>query len=211
MTISMEKGTGIVTSVPSDAPDDWACLRDFQTNRKLCKKWGIKLEWVIPYAPIPIIEIPGYSILSAVRACDEYKVKLHTDVKKLKAAKKEVYLDGFYKGVFIIGEHAGEKVETAKDKVRKKMIDNNEAVVYWEPEEKVVSRSGDICVVTFCDQWFFKYGDANWKKTVLNYVKEGGFETFFPIAKKAFVEAINWVENWGISRNYGLGTKVPWD
>ena len=28
-TISMEKGTGIVTSVPSDAPDDWATLRDF--------------------------------------------------------------------------------------------------------------------------------------------------------------------------------------
>lgn len=28
MTISMEKGTGIVTSVPSDSPDDWATLRD---------------------------------------------------------------------------------------------------------------------------------------------------------------------------------------
>jgi len=28
MTISMEKGTGIVTSVPSDAPDDYAALRD---------------------------------------------------------------------------------------------------------------------------------------------------------------------------------------
>ena len=28
MTISMTKGTGIVTSVPSDSPDDWAALRD---------------------------------------------------------------------------------------------------------------------------------------------------------------------------------------
>jgi leucyl-tRNA synthetase len=27
-TISMNKGTGIVTSVPSDSPDDWAALRD---------------------------------------------------------------------------------------------------------------------------------------------------------------------------------------
>ena len=27
-TITMNKGTGIVTSVPSDAPDDWAALRD---------------------------------------------------------------------------------------------------------------------------------------------------------------------------------------
>jgi leucyl-tRNA synthetase len=27
-TISMTKGTGVVTSVPSDSPDDWAALRD---------------------------------------------------------------------------------------------------------------------------------------------------------------------------------------
>ena len=27
-TITMNKGTGIVTSVPSDSPDDWAALRD---------------------------------------------------------------------------------------------------------------------------------------------------------------------------------------
>jgi len=125
MTISMEKGTGIVTSVPSDAPDDWACLRDFQTNKKLRDKWGIKIEWVIPFAPIPIIEIPGYSRLSAVKACDEYKVKVHTEVKKLKAAKKEVYLDGFYKGIFLIGEYKGERVEVAKEKVRKILLDNN--------------------------------------------------------------------------------------
>jgi leucyl-tRNA synthetase len=28
LTISMDKGTGVVTSVPSDAPDDFAALRD---------------------------------------------------------------------------------------------------------------------------------------------------------------------------------------
>ena len=28
MTISMDKCTGVVTSVPSDSPDDWAALRD---------------------------------------------------------------------------------------------------------------------------------------------------------------------------------------
>lgn len=28
LNISMEKCTGVVTSVPSDAPDDWATLRD---------------------------------------------------------------------------------------------------------------------------------------------------------------------------------------
>lgn len=28
MTIKMDKGTGVVTSVPSDSPDDYAALRD---------------------------------------------------------------------------------------------------------------------------------------------------------------------------------------
>lgn len=28
LSISMEKGTGVVTSVPSDAPDDYAVLVD---------------------------------------------------------------------------------------------------------------------------------------------------------------------------------------
>lgn len=30
MTISMTKGTGVVTSVPSDAPDDYAALMDLK-------------------------------------------------------------------------------------------------------------------------------------------------------------------------------------
>ena len=32
LTISMKKGTGVVTSVPSDAPDDWAALRDLKNK-----------------------------------------------------------------------------------------------------------------------------------------------------------------------------------
>ena len=28
-----------------------------------------------------------------------------------------------------------------------------EAVLYQEPEKKVMSRSGDMCVVALCDQW----------------------------------------------------------
>ena len=35
MTISMTKGTGVVTSVPSDAPDDYAALRDLQQKEKV--------------------------------------------------------------------------------------------------------------------------------------------------------------------------------
>lgn len=35
MTIKDDKGTGVVTSVPSDAPDDYAALRDIKI-KKVC-------------------------------------------------------------------------------------------------------------------------------------------------------------------------------
>jgi len=31
------------------------------------------------------------------------------------------------------------------------MIESGDAVSYWEPENEVISRSGDTCVVTFLD------------------------------------------------------------
>lgn len=37
LTISMSKGTGVVTSVPSDAPDDYAALHDLQAKPKVSR------------------------------------------------------------------------------------------------------------------------------------------------------------------------------
>jgi hypothetical protein len=38
------------------------------------------------------------------------------------------------------------------------------ACVYYEPEGEVISRSGDVCVVALCDQWYLNYGmrEASW-------------------------------------------------
>jgi hypothetical protein len=35
LAISVKKGTGVATSVPSDAPDDWAALRDLKEKQKV--------------------------------------------------------------------------------------------------------------------------------------------------------------------------------
>ena len=45
----MGKGTGIVTSVPSDAPDDYIALLDLKRKDKLREKFGVKDEWVLPF------------------------------------------------------------------------------------------------------------------------------------------------------------------
>lgn len=48
----------------------------------------------------------------------------------------------------------GQKVQTVKKTIQKLMVDNNEAVLYQEPEKTVMSRSGDRCIVALCDQWY---------------------------------------------------------
>jgi len=55
--------------------------------------------------------------------------------------------------VLIVGTCKGQKVQTVKKTIQKLMIDNNEAVLYQEPEKTVMSRSGDRCIVALCDQW----------------------------------------------------------
>jgi leucyl-tRNA synthetase len=79
LTISMKKGTGIVTSVPSDAPDDWAALRDFQTKEGLRNKYNVKEEWCVPFKPIPIIDIPEFGNMSALKLVEEMNITSHKD------------------------------------------------------------------------------------------------------------------------------------
>ena len=47
-TISMTKGTAIVTSVPSDSPDDYAAFMDLK-NAKKREFYGVQAEWVEPF------------------------------------------------------------------------------------------------------------------------------------------------------------------
>ena len=52
LTIKDDKGTGVVTSVPSDAPDDFAALRDLKNKQPLREKFGIKDNMVLPFEPV---------------------------------------------------------------------------------------------------------------------------------------------------------------
>ena len=55
LTIKSSKGTGIVTSVPSDSPDDFAALRDLKKKEGLRVKYGVKDEMVLPFNPVSIV------------------------------------------------------------------------------------------------------------------------------------------------------------
>jgi leucyl-tRNA synthetase len=65
---------------------------------------------VLPFKPVPIIEIPEMGNLAAVLACEEFKVKSQNDTEALKKAKDKVYLKGFYEGKMLVGEFKSQKV-----------------------------------------------------------------------------------------------------
>jgi len=211
LSILMDKGTGIVTSVPSDSPDDFAVLTEFKKKQPLREKYGLKDEMVLPFEPIPIIDIPGYSSLSAEKACEEFKVKSMNDKKQLKEAKEKVYKLGFYDGVLLVGDFKGKRVEEAKPLVKKALIESGEAAIYYEPESEVISRSKDVCIVALTNQWYLPYGDEPYKSIVKNHINSAEFTTFNSNIKEAFNAAVDWFKAWGCSRSFGLGTRFPWD
>lgn len=92
-------------------------------------------------------------VRSWLQVCEDLKIQSQNDEKKLEEAKGMVYLKGFTDGVMTVGMYAGEKVSAAKPLIRQELLDACEAVSYAEPESRVMSRSGDECVVALTDQW----------------------------------------------------------
>jgi leucyl-tRNA synthetase len=56
--------------------------------------------------------------------CERLDIKSSKDTEKLKAAKDEVYLKGFYEGVMLVGPCAGMKVFEAKPIIRQVQKNN---------------------------------------------------------------------------------------
>ncbi|XP_023719328.1 leucine--tRNA ligase, cytoplasmic isoform X2 [Cryptotermes secundus] len=209
LTIKEDKGTGVVTSVPSDSPDDYAALLDLKKKQALREKYGIEDEMVLPFEPIPIIDVPDYGSLSAVTLYEKLKIQSQNDKDKLQEAKDLIYLKGFYDGVMLVGDFKGKKVQDVKKALQKQLIDKYEAVTYYEPEKQIISRSGDECVVALCDQWYLDYGEERWKAQAVKVLNR--MNTYHEEVKKNFMATLNWLHEYACSRTYGLGTKLPWD
>uniref|UniRef100_A0AC34G1R0 Methionyl/Valyl/Leucyl/Isoleucyl-tRNA synthetase anticodon-binding domain-containing protein n=1 Tax=Panagrolaimus sp. ES5 TaxID=591445 RepID=A0AC34G1R0_9BILA len=209
LTIKDDKGTGVVTSVPSDSPDDLAALNDLKKKKPLREKYGIIDEMVLPFEPIPIINIPDIGDLAAVHMVQLLKIESQNEKDKLEEAKSRVYLKGFYEGKMLVGKYKGMLTADAKKLIHADLVDSKEAMKYVEPEKKIISRSGDECVVALCDQWYLNYGDVGWKKAAHAALEK--METYMPDVRNNLSKTIDWLHEYACSRSYGLGSKVPWD
>lgn len=208
LTVKEDKGTGVVTSVPSDAPDDFAALVDLKNKPALREKYGITEE-MVNVEPVPIIDVPEYGTLSAPAVCQMMGIKSQNDKDKLVEAKEKVYLRGFYEGTLIVGEFKGKKVQDIKKAIQEKLVKSKEAMVYQEPEKQIISRSGDECVVALCDQWYLEYGKPEWRAKAQKNLD--AMETYHEEVRRNFEATLDWLKGHACSRTYGLGTYLPWD
>ncbi|KAH9929466.1 leucine-tRNA ligase [Fomitopsis serialis] len=181
------KGTGVVTSVPSDSPDDYTTYMDL---RKKAEYYKVDPSW-ITFEPVPL------------------KIRSQKDIKQLAEAKEIAYKEGFYSGTMVIGEFKGMAVQEAKMKVRDSMIEQGLAFAYAEPEGMVVSRSSDECVVALMDQWYLDYGEPTWRAQAEKVLAK--METYHSETRNAFEGVLAWLNKWACARSYGLGSKLPWD
>ncbi|KAI9665703.1 MAG: cytosolic leucyl tRNA synthetase [Bathelium mastoideum] len=208
-TVKPTKGTGVVTCVPSDSPDDYATIMD------LIKKsdyYGIQKEWA-ELEILPIIETPSYGNLSAKFLVEKMKINSPKDAMQLAEAKDLAYKEGYYQGKMCYGDFKSKSVEEAKPLVRQQLIDASDAFNYAEPEGLVISRSGDECVAGHLDQWFMNYGsqgDPAWQQQVLDHIDQD-LQLYSTEAKNAFEQTIDWLGQWAATRSYGLGSRFPID
>ncbi|POS78920.1 leucyl-tRNA synthetase [Diaporthe helianthi] len=191
-TVKDTKGTGAVTSVPSDSPDDYATVSDLANKSSY---YGIQKEWA-QLESIPIIETPAYGTLTGRALVEQMRIISPKD-PRLVQAKELAYKEGFFNGKMIYGEFSGKPVQQAKDLVKRKLMDAKLAFEYAEPDGHVVSRSNDVCVVALLDQWYLNYGSAEnggddaWCAQVLQHLNSGDLNTFSAEAKHQFTKALD--------------------
>jgi leucyl-tRNA synthetase len=195
-----ERGSGIVTSVPSDAPYDYMALLDLQ---KLGKHREIK--------PIPIIETKHYGNMSAVKACEEMKIKDQLD-PKLEEATKMAYKEGFHTGVMMknCGKYASLSVAVAKEKVRDDLIKEGKADMMYDTSRHAVCRcGGEVTVALIKDQWFLDFNAQGWKEKAFTCLK--GMQIFPEAYRKQFEDTFEWLDKRPCARGRGLGTQLPFE
>jgi leucyl-tRNA synthetase len=72
----------------------------------------------------------------------------------------------------------------------------------------VIDRMGEICIVKPVEQWYIDYADTEWKLMAKNCVENMNLNDYI---KESLLKGIDWIKEWGVSRTFGLGTKIPFD
>ncbi len=166
--VKADVGTGVVMSVPSDAPYDWIALKELIESGEAKKYGAEKLK------PISIITVPGYGEFPAKEICERAKIVSSED-PLLEDVTKEIYAAEFHNGVMknIAGEYSGMLCSQAKEKIKSDLISKRLGELFYDLSEEVLCRCGaKVFVKKILDQWFIRYSDKKLKDTAKAYVEK---------------------------------------
>jgi len=205
-------GSGLVTSVPSDAPDDWISLDALKKDHAFAEGYGLSKSLLDSVVPISIISIEGYGEFPAYDMIKTMGITQPGD-PKLNEAKKQVYKDGYHMGRMkdVCGPFSGMRVEEAKDKMRQAMIDSGEAEIFYDLTEEVVCRCGmPVRVKRVDDQWFIDYGNEELTERTSEHCRD--MNIFPPEFSENVHSTLRWFrERACVRQGNWLGTRFPLD
>ncbi|MEM1657582.1 MAG: leucine--tRNA ligase [Candidatus Jordarchaeales archaeon] len=209
--VDPDNASGVVMSVPSHAPYDWAAIKELKSNPSLLEKYGVPLDIVRELKPISLIKTEGLGEHPAVEAVENAGITSQLD-PRLDELTKETYKKEFHKGVLKenTGKYRGLPVREAKRLLIEDFISENKADFMYECADTVICRCNTKCIVKILEnQWFLKYSDHEWKEKVYRLLRK---MVILPDeARSAFENTIDWLEDKACVRKTGLGTKLPWD
>lgn len=198
--VDTKVATGVVMSVPSHAPYDWAGVADLQKQGK-----GMEIK------PISLIKTEGLGEHPGIEICKDMGITSQND-PKLEEATKIIYKKEFHSGVLgkNCGKYAGMKVAQVKDKLIVELKEKNIASEMYECSEKVVCRCNTDCMVKILEnQWFLKFSDPEWKGKVMKAI--ANMKLYPDQARAEFEYTVGWLKDKACARKGGMGTPLPWD
>ncbi len=202
-------GTGIVRSVPAHAPPDWMALHDLQSGR--ADRHGLSEQLLKGIKPISVIKLDGFGDFPAVELSQKMGLNDQHDPRCAEAAK-ELYKKEFFSGVMkeSSGPYAMLSTEQAKKQLTLDLISDGTGDKMYELTGKVVCRCLTPSIVKIVtDQWFLAYSDEHWKRLARECLAQ---MRLYPEQVRAqFEYVLGWLNNWACTREFGLGTKLPWD
>ena len=206
------RGTGIVTSVPSDAPYDYIALKTLQKNPQECKEYKLNYNEVKSIELIPIIKSKDFGDFPAKEITEKMNITLLED-PKIEEATKEVYKSGYHTGVMMdsCGKYANLKVEQAKELIKAELLQEKKADLLHDLSEEVICRCGNkVIIKRIDDQWFIRYSDAELTERSKEQAKE---MNIFP---QEYYENLPSILDWFSDRACArlgnwMGSKFPFD
>lgn len=212
-----EYGTGLVHSVPSDSADDLIALHDLQNDEKTIRKYGLDADEIKAIKPIEIFDTPCIGGNPAQYFLDKYRVKSQNQRDVLDKIKKELYKLTFSQSKFnhkyktgFSKDLSGIIVKDGQEIIKNDLLKQGVIELFYELSGKVVCRCLTECGVKIVsDQWFIEYNNPKWKKLAHKCLKK--MKIYPEIVRKQFEYVIDWLHRWACAREFGLGTKLPWD